>query len=383
MLSSSQLPAIAQELVEVTGFGPDPGNLRMFAHQPPTHFDSSAARPLVVVLHGCGQTAEGFAEHSGWNELADREGFRVIYPQQRTGNNVSRCFNWFQEKDITRGSGEVASINSMVQYALNNWNIDSTRIYIMGASAGAAMAVAAGACYPEVFATVASFAGGPYKCALSAVAAMREMGNPSPLDAAERAALVTASNRNIVGEHYPRMVIMHGLRDHTVDPGNALALVDQWTAVHGMDNVADTVDNSFLVIRTWRAWYADGSGGRVVLYRFTDLATVLVHRGRMAAPFSLTMCAQHVHHRRLGLMPDATYGDHDPGSKLLIAHEFASSPWCVVGIGLGDDRKPSWALKMCLNVRLFIDLEVGGGWVMCRLGYRWAVVCGGKEGWTP
>lgn len=215
--------------------------------------------------------------HSGWNELADREGFHVIYPQQRTSNNVSRCFNWFRENDITRGSGEVASINSMVLYAVNNWNVDTARIHLMGASAGAAMAVAAGACYPDVFATVASFAGGPYKCALSAVAAMREMSNPSPLDASERAALITTQKANAEQEHYPRVVILHGQRDHTVDPGNALALVDQWTAVHGMDSVADTVDTSFLGhSNVERVAYEDGSGGSpVVLYRFADLGHVL------------------------------------------------------------------------------------------------------------
>jgi poly(hydroxyalkanoate) depolymerase family esterase len=270
-------PTAAQELLEVSAFGPNPGNLRMFAHQLSARFDSSAARPLVVVLHGCGQTAEGFAAHSGWNELADREGFHVIYPQQRTSNNVSRCFNWFREKDITRGSGEVASINSMVLYAVNNWNVDTARIHIMGASAGAAMAVVAGACYPDVFATVASFAGGPYKCATTALDAMREMTDPSQLDVAEQAALVAASNANAGRERYPRMVILHGLKDHTVDPSNAQALVDQWTGVHGIDNVPDTTDIAFLGYpNVERRVYTNGSGvSQVVLYRFNDLGHML------------------------------------------------------------------------------------------------------------
>ena len=109
--------AIAQPLVEVEQFGSDPGNLRMFVHVPSSLPDTSIAHPLVVVLHGCSQSAAGFAEQSGWNELADRVGFYVIYPQQRTGNNASHCFNWFQEKDITRGSGEVESIHNMVKHA--------------------------------------------------------------------------------------------------------------------------------------------------------------------------------------------------------------------------------------------------------------------------
>ena len=78
-------------------------------------------------------------------------------------------------------------------------------------------------------------------------------------------------------QDYPRVVIMHGLRDHTVDPDNALALVDQWTAVHGIDNVADTIDTAFLDHpNVERSVYADGSGeSPVVLYSFTDLGHVL------------------------------------------------------------------------------------------------------------
>lgn len=267
----------AQVLTEVSVFGNDPGNLRMFMHEPPGSSSANGPLALVVVLHGCGQGAEGFAEQSGWNEMADRAGFVVVYPQQRTGNNASHCFNWFQEKDITRGAGEVESIHSMVKYAMTKWPIDSTRIFLMGVSAGAAMAVATAACYPDLFNSVASFAGGPYRCAISAGEAWRTMRNPAERSAVAWGELVTSASSVKGQQHFPHIVVLQGLRDNTVDPRNAIALVDQWTAVHGIDNVADTTAEAFLGHAGLERRTYSGVTGRppVVLYHFSELGHVL------------------------------------------------------------------------------------------------------------
>src|SRR3954447_3026386 len=87
----------------VDRFGTNPGNLAMYVYLP----DHRPIAPaLVVALHGCTQSAEDYLAHSGWRELADRDGFVLVLPEQRTTNNLNRCFNWFQESDIRRGSGE-------------------------------------------------------------------------------------------------------------------------------------------------------------------------------------------------------------------------------------------------------------------------------------
>ncbi len=46
------------------------------AHSAPT------ALPLLVMLHGCGQTPDDFARGTGMNALAEEFGFLVIYPGQ-------------------------------------------------------------------------------------------------------------------------------------------------------------------------------------------------------------------------------------------------------------------------------------------------------------
>ena len=74
--------------------------------------------PLVVVLHGCTQTAAGYDHAAGWSRLADREGFVVLYPQQRRANNANLCFNWFVPGDISRDGGEAQSIRQMIEAAV-------------------------------------------------------------------------------------------------------------------------------------------------------------------------------------------------------------------------------------------------------------------------
>jgi poly(3-hydroxybutyrate) depolymerase len=85
--------AAASRLDEVHGFCANPGNLRMYRYVPP-RLDSDPA--LVVVLHGCTQTAAGYDFGAGWSTLADRYGFVVLLPEQQRSNNPNGCFNWFQ-----------------------------------------------------------------------------------------------------------------------------------------------------------------------------------------------------------------------------------------------------------------------------------------------
>ena len=124
-------------LREVTGFGANPGNLRMFVYiperMPPT-------APLVVALHGCTQTADEYDHGTGWSTLADSLGFTVVYPQQQPANNPKNCFSWFLPGDIARGHGEARSIREMVEHAIATFAADRDKVFVTGLSAGGAMA---------------------------------------------------------------------------------------------------------------------------------------------------------------------------------------------------------------------------------------------------
>src|SRR3974390_2654650 len=90
-------------LVEVTGFGANPGNLRMFCFVPA---QLQQPRALVVVLHGCGQTAAAYHLRAGVSTPAKRFGFALLIPEQQRANNANTCFNWFNPEDTARDSGE-------------------------------------------------------------------------------------------------------------------------------------------------------------------------------------------------------------------------------------------------------------------------------------
>lgn len=224
-------------LIEVGQFGKNQGDLKMFYYAPQA---LSEKAPLVVLLHGCTQSAAEFDDETGWTKLADANGFYLLLPQQKEVNNQSRCFNWFEPKDTTRENGEASSIMEMVELMQKNFNIDGRRVYIAGLSAGAAMTSVMLATYPENFAAGAIIAGIPYGCAtnsMNAWACMYAAAYPIPSAQARGDAVRNASGK-YTGQ-WPSVMIVHGTSDELVSFKNAQFHIDQWTNVHGTDAVVD------------------------------------------------------------------------------------------------------------------------------------------------
>ncbi|WP_243444682.1 extracellular catalytic domain type 1 short-chain-length polyhydroxyalkanoate depolymerase [Sphingosinicella humi] len=139
-------------LRELAGFR-NPGNLRSLFYVPEA---LEAQAPLLVVLHGCTQSARSYDRGAGWSRLADRHGFALLYPEQKRENNPNLCFNWYQRGDTTRGSGEAASIAGMIEAMKSRFPIDGERVFVTGLSAGGAMTSVMLATYPELFAAPAA-----------------------------------------------------------------------------------------------------------------------------------------------------------------------------------------------------------------------------------
>lgn len=216
-------------LTDLRGFGSNPGSLRARIYAPGNLVENA---PLVVVLHGCTQTAAGYDRGSGWSRLADEEGFAVLFPEQVRQNNPNLCFNWFAPADVTRGSGEVSSIAQMIDAAIIQHGLDSRRVFITGLSAGGAMAAAMLATYPEKFAGGAIIAGLPFACAATIPEAFDRMrGHGLPTPQALRVSLAAASRHK---GSWPRLAIWHGDADATVASANADAIAGQWSEALGV-----------------------------------------------------------------------------------------------------------------------------------------------------
>ena len=252
-------------LVEMRGFGSNPGNLRMFAFAPAR---LQQPRALVVVLHGCGQTAAGYDLGAGWSTLARHYGFALLLPQQQSANNANGCFNWFNRDDIARGQGEALSIRQMVARMVRDYDIDPRRIFITGLSAGGAMSSVMLATYPEVFAAGAIIAGLPFGVAASVREALGAMRGFGPRSAPELGDLVRGASRH--RGHFPRVSVWHGTADRTVHPNNAGQVVKQWLDVHQLPEapMAETVVDGH-PRQVW--WNADGDT-IVESYTIADMA---------------------------------------------------------------------------------------------------------------
>ena len=205
----------------------------------PTTYHVGEAVPLLVMLHGCTQTAEDFAAGTRMNQLAKQYGFIVVYPQQTRKANRTLCWNWFRSAHQVRNRGEparIANIVGAIEQNTSQWTIDTNQIYVVGASAGAAMAVILGATYPDIFAAIGVHSGIEYQAVTnltSALNVMRQRG-PDPVLQGKRAYEAMGSYQRVVPT-----IVFQGTRDRVVPPIIGDQLVQQWMqtnrlASHGL-----------------------------------------------------------------------------------------------------------------------------------------------------
>ncbi|WP_183091557.1 alpha/beta hydrolase family esterase [Streptomyces radicis] len=254
VLSSGGPAAAATPLERVSSFGSNPGNLVMYRYAPPGLEPGS---PVVVLLHGCGQSAQSYVDGSGWQKFADAGGFTLVAAEQQAGNNVSRCFNWFQPSDIARGAGEALSVKQMVDHTVSSLGADPGRVYATGLSAGGIMTGSLLAAYPDVFAGGAIIAGAPHGCASSMLDAFSCMFPGRTATAASWGDRVRSAHPGFTGER-PSVSLWHGGADYVVATANLNESVKQWTDVLGGDQTADST--SQLPADTTRSVYESGAG---------------------------------------------------------------------------------------------------------------------------
>lgn len=198
----------------------------------PAGHDDPSGLPLVVMLHGCQQSMDTFAEGTRMNLLADRHGFAVVYPEQSAHAHPHQCWHWYDAREEA-GGGEAAAVVSLVDTLVDEYGFDATRIYLAGLSAGAGLAALLAVRAPDRFAAVALHSGpafGEARSGVQALDVMRRGLHQDPVDLLER---------QLDGETHPGMpaIVVQGDQDAVVAPINAEQLAVQFLRLNGLADV--------------------------------------------------------------------------------------------------------------------------------------------------
>lgn len=190
----------------------------------PTSYQGQAM-PVVVMLHGCTQNPDDFANGTRMNAVAEEKQCFVVYPAQSQSANSSKCWNWFKSIDQQREQGEPSIIAGITREVIGNYGLDAGKVYVAGLSSGGAMAVIMATTYPDLYAAVGVHSGLPYASARdlpSAFAAMR--GSVPGVHPQAHAQDRRASDLRL--SSIP-IIVFHGDRDTTVNARNGDQLMEQ------------------------------------------------------------------------------------------------------------------------------------------------------------
>jgi poly(hydroxyalkanoate) depolymerase family esterase len=181
--------------------------------------------PLLLMLHGCRQTAVEFAEVTRMNTEAGARHCAVLYPEQSRKFNSLRCWNWFEPKCLV-GDGEAALIVQTLLHVIDHYPINAARVYVAGLSAGGAMAAVLCATRGRnLFAACAIHSGVMFHAATTSLQAVQVMrrGSSASLDQITQ----QIASHLPAGSRLVPTLIIHGTDDQTVNPVNAEQMIEQ------------------------------------------------------------------------------------------------------------------------------------------------------------
>lgn len=117
------------------------GEVRSYLLHVPEGLDPATPVPLIISLHGGAAWPAWQRDVSRWHELADEEGFIVVFPAglRQRGSTGPRAFNIHR---LSKLDDDIRFISDLIDALAAEHNIDTTRIYVDGLSAGAGMAFA-------------------------------------------------------------------------------------------------------------------------------------------------------------------------------------------------------------------------------------------------
>jgi poly(hydroxyalkanoate) depolymerase family esterase len=232
--------APAASLQEITNFGTNPSNLRMYVYRP----DTVATRPAILVaVHYCTGSGPAFFSGTDFARLADQLGFIVVYPSAtRSGS----CFDVSSPQALRHdGGSDPVGIISMVRWVEQNMSGDSSRVYVSGASSGGMMTNVLLGDYPDVFKAGAAFMGVPFGCFATTDGSMwnTACANGQISHTAQQWGDMARGAFPGYSGARPRMQVFHGTADTTLAFPNFGEEIKQWTNVLGVSQTPSSTDS--------------------------------------------------------------------------------------------------------------------------------------------
>ena len=198
-----------------------PAGARRYRLYLPPGLRAGSRVPLLVMLHGCSQDADGFAAVTRMNRLAAKQGFAVLYPEQDRLSNPQGCWNWYSTR-LHQADAEAATLLLALAQVLKLHPLDEARVAVAGLSAGASMAALLAVRAPKGFVAVAMHSGVPPGSADSSWSALRAMSGRTRPDEPGAAAA-----------HWPPLLVLHGTLDGVVSQNNGIAAAAMWAEALG------------------------------------------------------------------------------------------------------------------------------------------------------
>ncbi|MBY0238984.1 MAG: PHB depolymerase family esterase [Burkholderiaceae bacterium] len=226
--------------------------------------------PLIVMLHGCHQSATEFAQGTRMNLVAEHKGYAVLYPQQLVSAQTQRCWRWY-DQGTQRGGGDTALLAALVATVAAQYGVDLRRIYACGLSAGAGMAAVLALNHPELIAAVGLHSGPVFGAGHTPAGALQVMRHGALAHADAIHGVLRGRT------DFPAMpaLLIQGEADHVVRPVNQQQLTRQWLLLNGLPLSARAVVSGKAATRNGSRHahtVRDYAAGRKVLLRVASIA---------------------------------------------------------------------------------------------------------------
>jgi poly(hydroxyalkanoate) depolymerase family esterase len=184
----------------------------------PSTYRAGQHLPLLVMVHGCQTTADQQMRTNQYNQLAERDGFVVLYPDidalgYAQPGPLNKCWRFILPNSWTRDSGDAGVIAGMTRRVMAHRSTDPERTYVAGISAGGFMTSILIAAYPDLYAAAGIMSAGPYESGLACMIQPVTQDVFSP----ELAGTLTHAEMGARARVMP-VIQIHGDNDHGIPP---------------------------------------------------------------------------------------------------------------------------------------------------------------------